>query len=138
MYVDLRASRPGPADRAHPDFSVALNRGSIKAEQNSTLDPHLGYIAFGGLPPVKTTGKSVTVPVQTYSVASSTKPQYFFYTVRAICAGQAGAGWLTSALQVDVDAYVFPGSQKLHTNSSAMYVSRSHARAYVDARSRQP
>jgi hypothetical protein len=71
---------------------------------NSTYDPHLGYVAFGGLPPVPVTKTSATVKVQPYTVSSfqsSTKPEYLFWTV-------------------PVDKYVFPGSTKLATNGTAI------------------
>jgi hypothetical protein len=82
-------------------FSVALDRGSIPAEQNSSFDPHLGFLAFGGIAPVSVTKNSATVPVQGFAVSSSPNKEDFFYNV-------------------DIDSYVFPGSTKLSTNSSAI------------------
>ncbi|KZP04844.1 acid protease [Athelia psychrophila] len=76
----------------NPYFSVALNRGTLAAEKNSTYDPNLGYVAFGGIAPVKTKGTATTIPVQgtVFSFAGNFTG-YFFYTI-------------------DIDAYVFPGS----------------------------
>jgi len=85
---------------SQPVFSVALNRGSFSAERNSTDDPNLGVLAFGGIAPVPVTNKSVTVPIQGEQVSSNTS-QFFFYTV-------------------DVDAYTFPGSDKLETNGTSI------------------
>ena len=44
------------------DFSVTLNRGSFAAQENS-IDPNLGYLAFGGIAPVGTTNTSVTTSI---------------------------------------------------------------------------
>jgi hypothetical protein len=82
-------------------FSIALDRGSFAAQENATVDPHLGYIAFGGLPPVKVTKTSSTVKVKHYTVSSSKKAEYLYWTV-------------------PVDKYVFPGSTKLATNGTAI------------------
>ena len=79
----------------HLDFSVALNRGSPAARENSTEDPNLGYLAFGGIAPVNTTNTSVTTSIQGYSVSSSNhSKEYLYYTV-------------------DVDAYSIYGSKPL-------------------------
>ncbi|KAF7795767.1 hypothetical protein EIP86_006934 [Pleurotus ostreatoroseus] len=78
-----------------PYYSVALNRGSFANQVNSTYDPHLGYIAFGGIAPVSTVGPSVTVPVQRIP-SSSGGSEFLFYAV-------------------DVDAWVFPGLNSRHT-----------------------
>jgi hypothetical protein len=91
----------GPTHKDYLVFSVALDRGSLAAQENSTYDSPLGYLAFGGIAPVKVTSTAVTVPVQGYHVSSSPTAKYFFYTV-------------------DVDAYVFPGSNKLSTNGTAI------------------
>lgn len=76
------------------DFSVALNRGSFKEMENSTYDPNLGYLAFGGIAPVATTNTAVTVPVQGTTFNGGSTTGYFFYTV-------------------DIDSYVFAGASKL-------------------------
>ncbi|KAI0034703.1 acid protease [Vararia minispora EC-137] len=83
-----------------PIFSVALNRGSVAAEEGSQLDPNLGLLAFGGIAPVDVTNKAVTVPIQGFAV-SSTKSDFFFYNV-------------------DIDAYVFPGSEALQTSGTSI------------------
>ena len=81
-------------------FSIALNRGTFANQVNSTYDPYLGYIAFGGIAPVSTVVPSVTVPVQRIS-SSSGGSEYLFYAV-------------------DVDAWVFPGSENRHTTSTVI------------------
>lgn len=83
-----------------PVFSVALNRGSFAAQLNSTLDPNLGFLAFGGIAPVPVTHTSVTVPVQSLTTSSGTT-SLFFYTV-------------------DIDSYIFPGSNRVRTAGSAI------------------
>jgi hypothetical protein len=85
------------------DFSIALNRGSDSAEANSTYDPNLGYLAFGGKVPessVPVTERSITVPIQTVEAQSGTA-SYGFYSV-------------------NVDAYTFPGSSQLYTSVQAV------------------
>jgi hypothetical protein len=67
--------------KSRPYFSIALNRGSFKNQATSSYDPHLGYLAFGGLAPVKTIEPCVTVPVQGFTVSSTATPKYMFYTV---------------------------------------------------------
>ncbi|KAJ7132351.1 acid protease [Mycena epipterygia] len=85
----------------NPFFSIALDRGS--PSENSTVDPNLGYVAFGGMPPVALDKTAVTVPVQGYSATtgepSGTNAVFFYYTV-------------------DVEAYIFKGSDKLNTSNS--------------------
>ncbi|KAI0086737.1 acid protease [Irpex rosettiformis] len=84
-----------------PFFSVTLDRGSVAARTNSTLDPHLGFLALGGIPPVAVTGTSATVPIQGFSISSGAS-ELFFY-------------------DVDVDKYTFPGSAGINlTGSSAI------------------
>ncbi|KAJ7860410.1 aspartic peptidase domain-containing protein [Mycena olivaceomarginata] len=86
---------------SNPFFSLALNRGALVV--NATEDPNLGFIAFGGMPPVDLDKTAVTVPVQGYSAStgepSSTDAVFFYYTV-------------------DVDAYTFPGSTKVATSNN--------------------
>jgi hypothetical protein len=57
------------------DFSVALNRQSLTSPPNDTSN--LGYLAFGGLPPVKTTGKTASVQAQQHAI-SATLSQYLW------------------------------------------------------------
>ncbi|KAI0341432.1 acid protease [Trametopsis cervina] len=85
---------------AAPFFSVALNRGSFAAAANSTFDPNLGFLAFGGIAPVSVTKTAVTVPVQGFTVSSGAT-ELFFYNV-------------------DVDSYVFPGSTRIKTSGAAI------------------
>ncbi|KAJ6595761.1 acid protease [Mycena vulgaris] len=86
---------------SNPFFSIALDRGTPSEDTN--VDPNLGYVAFGGMPPVVLDKTAVTVPVQGYSTStgepSNDNAVYFYYTV-------------------DVDAYVFHGSTKLNTSNS--------------------
>lgn len=102
------------------DFSVALNRGSFAQQENSSYDPNLGYLAFGGIAPVPTDNTSITVPVQGYSVSSGSKKEYLFYTV-------------------DIDTYIYDGSKPLtgtgkqailDTGTTLNYVPSSVAKAY--------
>ncbi|KAF5368298.1 hypothetical protein D9757_010525 [Collybiopsis confluens] len=46
---------------SEPYFSVALNRGSFEAENNSLYDPNLGVIAFGGIAPVPVTTNIISI-----------------------------------------------------------------------------
>jgi hypothetical protein len=100
-------------------FSISLNRGSWPKQVNSSFDPHLGYLAFGGIAPVPVTNVSVTVPIQGYKVSSSKTPLYEFYNT-------------------NIDAYVFPGSTKVKTAGTAIldsgttlnYVPSAVAKAY--------
>lgn len=64
------------------------------------MDPHLGFLAFGGLPPVPVTSTVATVPIQGFTVSSGGASELFFYNV-------------------DVDGYTFPGSNKVDTKGSA-------------------
>ena len=79
---------------------MALNRGSVAAEEGSVSDPDLGFLAFGGIAPVDVTKTSVTVPIQGEQV-SAKDSEFFFYTV-------------------DIDAYVFPGSDALSTSGQSI------------------
>ncbi|KAJ7483177.1 acid protease [Mycena latifolia] len=85
----------------NPFFSIALDRGT--PSEDSNVDLNLGYVAFGGMPPVVLDKTAITVPVQGYSTTtgepSNKNPVYFYYTV-------------------DVGAYVFHGSTKLNTSNS--------------------
>jgi hypothetical protein len=80
---------------------VALDRGSPAAQFNSTYDKNLGYLAFGGLPPVKVTKKTATVKSQTFTIFSFNGPQYFWWTI-------------------PIDKYIFPGSDDIPTNGTAI------------------
>ncbi|KAJ6457398.1 aspartic peptidase domain-containing protein [Mycena vitilis] len=85
----------------NPFFSLALSRGAL--DTNATVDQNLGFLAFGGMPPVTLDKTAVTVPVQGYSAStgepSSTDAVFFYYTI-------------------DVESYVFPGSTKVSTASN--------------------
>ena len=99
-------------------FSVALNRGNFTQESNSTLDPNLGVLAFGGVAPVPVTNTTLTVPIQGF-VSSSGTAGYFFYAL-------------------DVDSYNFPGSERLlsagyailDTGTTLTYIPSNIARAF--------
>jgi hypothetical protein len=99
---------------------VALNRGSFKKEEGSSYDPKLGYLAFGGIAPVKTTNTAVTVPVQRLTDSSDSSRHYFNYAL-------------------DIDSYVFDGSPVLmgseklailDTGTSFNYLPPAVAKAY--------
>ncbi|KAJ7065390.1 aspartic peptidase domain-containing protein [Mycena amicta] len=99
----------------NPYFSIALDRGS---GTNST-DPNLGYLAFGGIAPVKLDKTAVTLPVQGYSaktgVPTSTNPEFWYYTV-------------------DVDGYVFTGSTKLTTANNNTILDTGTTLNYVPSK----
>ncbi|KAJ7027024.1 acid protease [Mycena alexandri] len=91
-----------------PYFSLALNRGTASGMRSPGTDPHLGYLAFGGIAQVPVTADRVTVPIQGYSITtraptSSRHPTYFYYTV-------------------DVQKYVFPNSSAVVTASNSTIV----------------
>ncbi|KAF7317669.1 Acid protease [Mycena kentingensis (nom. inval.)] len=90
-----------------PYFSLSLNRGgSTKGSQ-----PNLGFLAFGGIAPVPVDKTTVTLPVE------RTGSDYWFYTI-------------------DVDAYVFSGSDKtksraiLDSGTTLNYLPSRMAAAY--------
>ncbi|KAJ6464864.1 acid protease [Mycena sanguinolenta] len=92
---------------SHPYFSIALNRGAPRINAAAAV-PHLGYIAFGGVPSVQVTSTRVTVPIQGYSLATrepTTKRHhtYFYYTV-------------------DVQKYTFPNSSGIATASNTTII----------------
>ncbi|KAF7971953.1 hypothetical protein HWV62_19417 [Athelia sp. TMB] len=92
-----------------PYFSVALNRGASPANENSTYDPNMGYLAFGGIAPLNTTGNAVTVPVRRTNFSpAGNKTDYYFYTV-------------------DIDSYIFPGS-----NATGLGLTGSGKQAILD------
>lgn len=72
-----------------------MDRANFTEETNSTFTPNLGVIAFGGIAPVPVTKSSVTVPVQGFVTSSGTTGLFFY--------------------SVDVDSYVFTGSNRLKT-----------------------
>jgi hypothetical protein len=90
------------------------------AELNSTFDPHLGYLAFGGIAPVKITDVAATVPIRTHSFAPRSSVKYGFYSVA-------------------VDSYLFNGSTPLaagekqgilDTGTTLNYLPPAIAKAY--------
>ncbi|KAF8128050.1 hypothetical protein K438DRAFT_1789695 [Mycena galopus ATCC 62051] len=71
-------------------FSIALNRGTAEKVNSPAVDPHLGYLAFGGIAPVPVVASTqTTVPIQGYSLATrapttSRHPTYFYYTADVV------------------------------------------------------
>ncbi|KAJ7211719.1 acid protease [Mycena pura] len=93
---------------AHPYFSLALNRGTEAGKHTSGIDPHLGFLAFGGIAPVPVAATAATVPVQAFTAgdrAPGTGPgtAFFFYAV-------------------DVQRYVFPHSAGVSTASNTTII----------------
>lgn len=71
-----------------------MNRKSLSQQNDSTYDPNMGYLAFGGIVPVPITHPAVTVPVQGYASSSlDGATAYHFYTIA-------------------VEAYIFDGSTR--------------------------
>ncbi|KIK69883.1 hypothetical protein GYMLUDRAFT_236344 [Collybiopsis luxurians FD-317 M1] len=113
---------------SNPFFSVALDRGSFAAENNSLFDGNLGFIAFGGIAPVPVTKTAVTVPIQGYDAQTflpqnGTRVTYFYYTV-------------------DVESMSFTGNKKtfgttnniiLDTGTTLNYVPTNVANAFAAA-----
>ncbi|KAJ6525127.1 acid protease [Mycena capillaripes] len=88
----------------HPFFSVALDRGTFDQQENDPVDPKLGFLSFGGIAPVPIVNTTVTVPIQGYSVtpripSNGPRSEFFYYTV-------------------DVEAYTFPGSNRVVTKNN--------------------
>jgi len=86
---------------ANPFFSIALDRGTFDQQENDPFDPNLGFLSFGGIAPVPVVNTAVTVPIQGYSATTGIPEngpgsEFFFYTV-------------------DVQAYTFPGSNRVVT-----------------------
>jgi hypothetical protein len=88
--------------------------------ENSSYDPYLGYLAFGGIAPVKTTQHAVTVPVQTSRADIFGNQDFFFYSII-------------------IDSYAFEGSTKLtgsgtqavvDTGTTLNLIPSAHAKAY--------
>ncbi|KAF8322526.1 acid protease [Clavulina sp. PMI_390] len=94
-----------------PYFSVALNRGSFAAQESSTYDPNLGYLAFGGVAPVATTAPTVVAPMQGL-LSQHYGFQYWYYIV-------------------DIDKYVFPGSAHLTTASNVTILDTGTTLNYI-------
>ena len=63
------------------DFSISLNRPS---HSNSSFDPDLGLIAFGGVVPVATRSPHVTVPSLKLQSKSGVYDYFFYVRVRKI------------------------------------------------------
>ncbi|KAJ6536853.1 aspartic peptidase domain-containing protein [Mycena capillaripes] len=100
-YSPLFLSAVSQKKVQHPFFSIALDRGTFDQQENDPFDPNLGFLSFGGIAPVPVVNTAVTVPVQGYSATTgipSNAPgsEFFFYTV-------------------DVEAYTFPGSNRVLT-----------------------
>ncbi|KAF9074548.1 acid protease [Rhodocollybia butyracea] len=102
---------------SNPFFSVALDRGSFQAENNSLFDPNLGFISFGGIAPVAVTNTHVTVPLQGYDAATflpenGTDVTYFYYTV-------------------DVESMSFAGNKKVFGTTNNIILDTGTTLAYV-------
>ncbi|KAJ7806357.1 aspartic peptidase domain-containing protein [Mycena olivaceomarginata] len=87
-------------------FSVSIDRGTIEGRGNNPVEHNIGFLSFGGMPPVPVVNTSVTVPIQGYTVVNSTgipsdgpDAMFFFYTV-------------------DIQSYTFPGSDTVVTASN--------------------
>ncbi|KAJ7351513.1 acid protease, partial [Mycena albidolilacea] len=87
-------------------FSVSIDRGTIEGRGNDPVEHNVGFLSFGGMPPVPVVNTSVTVPIQGYTVVNSTgipsegpDAMFFFYTV-------------------DIQSYTFPGSDTVVTTSN--------------------
>ncbi|KAJ7777209.1 aspartic peptidase domain-containing protein [Mycena metata] len=99
----------------NPYFSIALDRGALFV--NTSTDPNLGYLAFGGMPPVALDKTAVTVPIQKYSAktgdpSSAAGAEYIYYTI-------------------DVESYVFPGSTSVATANNNTIVDSGTTLNYV-------
>ncbi|KAI0685703.1 aspartic peptidase domain-containing protein [Cytidiella melzeri] len=99
FFTAVQQKLTAPFSHNFAVFSVSLNRGTFAARANSSFDPNLGFLAFGGIAPVSVTSTAVTVPIQGFAVSSGTS-ELFFYNI-------------------DVDSYTFPGSNKVNTTGSA-------------------
>ncbi|KAF7355900.1 Acid protease [Mycena venus] len=89
-----------------PIFSVSIDRVTVDQLANDNVTQNIGYLSFGGLPPVPILNTSVTLPIQGYSIVNSTAipsngpdAQFLFYTV-------------------DIQSYTFPGSTTVLTASN--------------------
>ncbi|KAK6969102.1 acid protease, partial [Favolaschia claudopus] len=86
-----------------PSFSISLDRASLEQEENDLFDPKLGFFAFGTSVPVPVLNTSVTVPIQGYGdgfiPSNASDARFFWYTI-------------------DIDSYIFPGSEALVTKSN--------------------
>ena len=91
------------SDLHSPVLSVALNRGTPAGEQNSSYDPNLGFLGFGGQVPVPVTNTTAVVPIQAFVVGTgaSKKTEHLFYSV-------------------DIDSLEFTGSSNMSTKGGAI------------------
>ncbi|KAJ7040977.1 aspartic peptidase domain-containing protein [Mycena alexandri] len=97
----------------HPYFSLTLDRGTFQQRENDTFDANLGFLSFGGIPPVPVVDPCVTVPIQGYSTSStgsltpsnSPDAQNFWYTVDVVNYEIAGSpGLLTGSNNTILDS----------------------------------
>ncbi|KAJ7340019.1 aspartic peptidase domain-containing protein [Mycena albidolilacea] len=87
-----------------PYFSLSLNRPTFEQATNDPFIPNLGLLAFGGTVDVPVLNTSVMVPIQGYMSTSSVPSN----------SSDARFLWYT----IDIDAYTFPGSNSVPTNSN--------------------
>lgn len=104
-----------------PDFSITLNRGSFEAQEGSRYDPNLGYIAFGGYPPIPTVSPTVTVPWRGYTINS--RGSGFFYYVRT----QANLSAISLYLNELVSTKIVRLHKSTNTHSQAHLLSSRRA-----------
>jgi hypothetical protein len=84
-------------------FSISIDRGTVEGLGNDPVEHNVGFLSFGGIPPVPVVNTSVTVPIQGYSAdgipSDGPDASFFFYTV-------------------DIQSYTFPGSTAVATASN--------------------
>ncbi|KAJ7854535.1 aspartic peptidase domain-containing protein [Mycena olivaceomarginata] len=68
-----------------PIFSISIDRGTFEGLGNDPVEHNVGFLSFGGIPPVPVVNTSVTVPIQGYSAdgipSDGPDASFFFYTV---------------------------------------------------------
>jgi hypothetical protein len=66
-------------------FSISIDRGAVEGLENDPVEHNVGFLSFGGIPPVPVLNTSVTVPIQGYSAdgipSDGPDASFFFYTV---------------------------------------------------------
>ncbi|KAJ7789057.1 aspartic peptidase domain-containing protein [Mycena olivaceomarginata] len=67
-----------------PIFSISIDRGTFEGLGNDPVEHNVGFLSFGGIPPVPVVNTSVTVPIQGYSADGipSDGPDASFFSTR--------------------------------------------------------